>query len=223
MDPIDHETAQRILKKENVLSKDRLLVGVSITQRLLSHAFEELPNCSERYFKAVAQIAKVFDMLVDKQNAEIIFVPHCIGPQEERDDRIVARDIFERMKNKTSARVIMNEYSAQELKGLIGQLNIFIGDRIHALISALSMSIPCCTLSYRTDRRPKNLIGEDYKQQKWIYEVDNFDAHKLEELLERLIASSDDIRRSLPSVTKTAKDRALFNGLLLKRMLSSKC
>lgn len=221
LDPADPLAVQRIMAKEKIGKNNGLLIGAAITQRLLLHAFPQYSSEYERYEKSVSEIAKVFDRLTTKYKSNIIFIPHCIGYHRNNDDRVVGHDIGEKMKNKSSVRVITNEYTPQELKGLIGQFDIFIGDRIHALISALSMNVPCCTLAYRSDRRPYNMIGKDFKQEKWIFEVDTFNADALYELLTDLMFSSEEIRRSLPLATQGAKEKALLNGQLLKTLLRS--
>jgi colanic acid/amylovoran biosynthesis protein len=221
MDSADLKTVNRIMDKENIIRDSGILIGVAITRRLLLHSFKEYSNELVRYNRSIEQIAKVFDWLAEKYNAKVIFIPHCIGYYRDNDDRVVGQDIADNMRNKFSVKVVTNEYSAQELKGLLGQFDFFIGDRIHALISALSMNTPCCSLAYKTDGRPYNLIGRDYRQEKWLYEIDSLNANALFELLTELIESSTEIRKSLPSITQIAKERALLNGHLLSELLNS--
>ena len=221
LDPADPLAIQRIMTSEKIRKNDGLLIGAAITQRLLLHAFPQYSSEYERYERGVSGLAKVFDMLSSKYKSNIIFIPHCIEYHRNNDDRVVGHDIVEKMKNKSRVRVVTNEYTPEELKGLIGQFDIFISDRIHALISALSMNVPCCTLAYRSDRRPYNMIGKDFKQEKWIFEVDAFNADVLYGLLTDLIVSSEEIRKSLPSMTHFAEERALLNGQLLRALLNS--
>jgi len=221
LDPVDPKTVQRIMAKEKIDKNGRLLIGATVTRRLLMHAFTEYSSEHERYERSVCEIAKVLDRLTTKYESHIIFLPHCIEYYRNNDDRVVGHDIVEKMKNKSSAKVITNEYSPQELKGLIGQFDVFVGDRIHALVSALSMNVPCCTLAYRSDRRPYSIIGKDFKQEKWIFEVDTFDADALYELLIDLISSREEISRNLPSITQLTEEKALLNGRLLRTLLHS--
>jgi polysaccharide pyruvyl transferase WcaK-like protein len=222
MDPVDPLRAKRIMKQEKIVKDGRLLVGASITRRLLLHAFPEYPNYKERYEKGVSEIAKVFDRLVAGYHADIVFIPHCIEHTRNNDDRIVGRDIVKKMESKSNVKVITNEYSPQELKGLIEQFDIFVGDRVHALISALSMNVPCCVLAYRSDKRPYNLIGKDFKQEKWIFEVETLTSDALYRLLTELVLASEEIRRNLPLLTQHAKERACLNGQLLKILVDTR-
>jgi len=220
MNPAPSSIVLNILAKEKIEKGHGLLVGVSITRRLILHAFSEYSIESERYEKGTSEIAKVFDRLTASYKLKFVFLPHVIGPTSFNDDRIVGHDIIGKMKNKTRATVIDTEYAERELKGLIGQLDFFIGDRIHALINALSMNVPCCILAYESDRRPFGIIGKDFNQENWIFEVDRFDGDILFQLFSSLVDSSEKIRKSLPQIVQGLKERAFQNGDLLREALS---
>jgi colanic acid/amylovoran biosynthesis protein len=223
MDPVDSETVKRIMAREKIQKPSKgLLIGAEMTQRLLLHTHPEYSTNQEKYYRAAEEIAQVLDKLILEYQANVVFVPHCIEYYRDNDDRDVAKDVLNKMKNKTNVKTINNEYSAQELKGLIGQFDVFITDRIHALVSALSMNVPCCTLAYRSDKRPFNMIGKDFKQEKWIYEVDTLNSDTLYKFLTEIITSSQEIRKTLPAVTQQVKKRAMLNGQLLKTLLQSK-
>jgi polysaccharide pyruvyl transferase WcaK-like protein len=44
--------------------------------------------------------------------------------------------------------VLQGEYDQSEMKGIIGQLEFFLGSRMHACIAAISQLIPCVGLAY---------------------------------------------------------------------------
>jgi polysaccharide pyruvyl transferase WcaK-like protein len=221
MEPAHPSAVKEIMAQEKINKNDRLLFGVSITKRLLSHSFTEISDSNERYEKGIREIASIFDKLILECRATIIFVPHCIEYTRNVDDRDVGNDILKKMKNKEYFKVITKEYTPQELKGVMGQLDILIGDRIHALISALSMNVPCIALAHQSDRRHYNLIGKDFEQERWVFEVDAFEANALFRLLTELISASVEIRESLPLITQRARERALRNGQLLKALLNT--
>jgi polysaccharide pyruvyl transferase WcaK-like protein len=221
MDSVDPRMAQRIITGEKIDRNAGLLIGADITRRLILHSFPEYSKQEDRYENGISEIAKAFDRLCSEQKTIVVFVPHCIGLYNNNDDRVVAHDIVRKMTHKSNVTIITNEYTPQELKGIIGQLDIFVSDRIHALISALAMNVPCCILAYQSDRRPYNLIGTDFKQVRWIFEVDALDGDKLFEVIRNLLYSTKKIRESLPAATKGEKEKALLNGQLLKALLKS--
>ena len=221
LDSAEPTQIESIMSKEKARANNGYLIGATITQRLLLHSFPECFDTREKYEKVIAEVAKVFDRITTIYPSKIIFLPHCTGFLRNNDDRVVARDIVEKMHNKSHATVINNEYTPEALKGIISFCDFFIGDRIHALISALSMNVPCCIFAYSSDRRPYNLIGQDFKQEKWIFEFDTFNTSNLIKLLTELISSSEEIRRNLPPIVESVKEKALLNGSLLRALLHS--
>ena len=219
---VDSRKVREIMLREGVNEDEGLLVGVAMSYEVLSSAFRGYMNPDAAYRKAVRQIAKVLDRLVESFQASIVFVPHCIEPYHRRDDRIVAREIYSAMKNKHKVHIITNEYSPEELKGLIGQLDIFISSRIHSVISALSMGVPTCCITRSLDKRACGLIGKMLMQERWIYNIENLNANNIFTRIATLISNSNKIRSELPSIIRSAKKRAMLNGKLLKALLDSR-
>jgi len=212
---------KEIMLDEKIEKNEGPLIGVAMTYDVLSEAFKSELNPATKYKKAVKEIARFLDKLIEEFSSTIIFVSHSIEPYGYRDDRIVAKDIHRLMLNKPMTRVITKEYSAQELKGLFGQLDLLISCRVHAAIGALSMGTPSCIIARPWDRRAYNIIGKMAKQEKWIYNVENLNADKLFALVSDLLGVSDKIREGLPLIVNSVKEKALLNGRLLKALLNS--
>ena len=220
--PVDPERVKSITLEENIHKNDGLVVGAAMTREVLSTAFQGHANLATRYKKAIAEMARFFDRLVENFQATIVFIPHCIEPYQHRDDRVLAKEIYNIMKNKHKARVLIREYSPEELKGLVGQFDVFISARVHSVIGALSMDVPSCTLTRSSDRRAYGLIGRMLNQERWIYNVENLSADTLFRRISDLLSASDKIRKDLPSIISSAKAKALLNGRLLKASLDSR-
>lgn len=220
--PVDPEKVKSILREENIDKNNGLLVGAALTRGVLSKAFQGHTSPATRYKKAISEIARLFDRLIENFQATIVFIPHCIEPYKHRDDRLIAKEIYNIMKNKHNVRVLIKEYTPEELKGLMAQFNLFISARVHSVIGALSMGVPSYTLTSASDRRAYGLIGKMLKQEEWIYNVENLDADRLFERMTDLLSASDKIRENLPSIIKSAKEKTLLNGRLLKALLDSR-
>jgi len=222
LSPASQKRVKQIMSEEKIDRNKGLLVGVVMTREVLSEVFKDELNPDIRYKKSVKEIAKVLDELIEEFNSTILFIPHSVEPYRYRDDRIVAEDIYNAMVNKHAARLINKEYSPEELKGLIGQLNLLISARVHAVISALSMRVPSCVITRSWDRRAHNIIGKMMKQEKWIYNVENLNADKLFALITDLLGASSKIRKDLPFIVNSVREKALLNGRLLKALLNSR-
>ena len=103
--------------------------------------------------------------LLENTNAHFVFLPHCIGPTVNNDDRIMNRDIYERLDSgKDRISLIENEYSAGELKGLLKSFEFVLGERTHGLIGSLSVATPCIALTVEEDSRMHNIVNRMFHQ-----------------------------------------------------------
>lgn len=222
LQPASPDRSKAIMVKEGITENSRPLIGVAMTYDVLSSAFGTKLSSEEKYEKAVKEIACFVDMLTDKLSATIVFIPHSIEPNGYRDDRLVSKDIYSEMSNKPMARLITTEYSAEELKALIGQLDIFISCRVHAAIGAIGMNTPVCLLARSWDRRAYNIVGKMAKQHQWIFNIEELDAEKLFFTANGLLSASEATRKSLLSTMDVIKKHAILNGILLKKLLTSR-
>jgi polysaccharide pyruvyl transferase WcaK-like protein len=222
LSPVSKKKVEKIMLDERIAASEAPLIGVAMSRHILTKAYVSRGKPETKYSKAIKEIAQSLDKIVEEFHSTIVFIPHGIEPYDSRDDRIVARDIYDLMLNKHNVQLINKEYSAEELKGLIGRLDVLLSCRCHAAISALSMDIPTIVLTHSLDRRVYNIIGKMAKQEKWIYNVENLSAAELFTLVSNLIMASNEIRKVLPSIMDSIKERALLNGKLLKALLESR-
>lgn len=134
-----HERTGQILMEENILLKQKPIIGISVNSLL---------NDSDgRYVKLMAEL---IDYVIEKYSAQIIFVPHVVSQKKggKNDDRTLGQAIYNMSKNKNDIYLINGDYSPSELKGIIQLSDIFIGARMHANIAALSSCIPTLAIAW---------------------------------------------------------------------------
>lgn len=222
--PVNHERVRSIILEENIDRSDGLLIGMTLTHRILLNAYQEIRNPDERYEKATTQMARLVDHLIKNLHATVVFLPHCIEPYRKGDDRDVAREIYNKTVNKYKVVVLTKEYSPDELKALMGVFDLFIGGRVHSVVSALSMGVPSITLTIggSSDRRAYGIIGKTLKQEKWIYNIEGLDLDKLLSMIITLLSLHDEVSKDTVLQTRIVKKKALLNGKLLKALLDSR-
>lgn len=220
LQPISHERVKEILLYEGIKEVNPI-IGVTMNKKVLSHTFPHLKNKQKRYEMGIELMAQVIDHLIDTLNATIVFVPHSIGPTKEFDDRITAREIYQISKNKQRIRIISNEYTAEELKGLIGHFNLFIGTRIHSIISSTSMHVPSIAIAKFSDHRAHGIIGKMLGQQKWICYAETLDYDVLVSKIKEAWFMRNEIKRNLVSIIEIVKKRAFLNGYLVSSLLNA--
>jgi len=137
------EKTSEIFQKEGISKSNRPLIGLGTN--IFVHNGLKSGNESD-----VILMANIADFLVEKIGAQVILIPHVIIPAQYNfeDDRFLSQEIFQRIKNKDNVRLINGDYTAVELKGIIGQCDLFIGTRMHSNIASTSMYIPTVALSW---------------------------------------------------------------------------
>lgn len=212
--PVAEKRANEILSENNIDLHRKPIIGMTVTREIANKAF---PNESYKIHNEV--MAQIIDELISRYDAQVIFLPHCIGPGDKLDDRLVARDIFTSIKNKSRVKLIEGEYGAEELKGVIGQFDFFIGERVHSVINAISMGVPSIVLTWKTDLRKD--IFTVIEKEEIIYCVENLDK---QELLSKITSSwknKENLKERLISQKESIRERAGLNSKLLKNILSS--
>ncbi len=159
--PSNSTKIEQIMIDEGINDKYPL-VGIIITRANAQKAYPDLAP-KKSYEKHIRLIAEIVDYLIDEYGAFVVFIPHCIGIYEELDDRLVARDIINLCNNKYAIKSIDTEYSAEELKGLLGKIDLVVSERIHAAVNAASMGTPTLVITSKSDERKDiiNMIDED--------------------------------------------------------------
>jgi len=217
--PAPPERTKEILAKEGIDKGSEPLIGITVTRKRASMAFPQFKNPDHSYIKHAEVFAEVIDNLVAKLNATVVFIPHCIGLGEKLDDRIVAEDIFQRCQYKEQVKVIYNEYHAAELKGLMGQFDLFVGERLHSVINAMSMGVPSIAILNLADQRAGiiRMLG----QEDAICYGQNLDSETLLAKINDIWSKRDSISETLKCQVETMREKAMVNGKLLKQLLDS--
>lgn len=121
-------------------------LGVSVSRLFGRSVFESLPSRSDRLEAFLTQFAAGLDAILEEHDIRLLFTPHVTG--HGNDDRDAAQDVMRRMKNFDRVVTLQDEYTAPEIKAVIGRCHAFLGCRMHALIAALSQSVPTLPLAY---------------------------------------------------------------------------
>lgn len=216
--PVSNDVALGIMEREILTTFSRPLIGITVTQSVASKSFKDMRS-DESYEKHNAIFGNIIDKLIEKTNATVVFIPHCIGLGEDLDDRLIATDIYNSCKNQKKIRIITNEYGAAELKGLIGQFDLFIGERLHSVINALSMSVPSIFISDRSDSRLgiMDLIGE---QHSILFSEELNEWMVIEKSLD-FITNKHCIKVRIKDEIVQIEKIAALNGALLKKLLDN--
>lgn len=212
LEPCSEIEIKKIIEKE-IGETTNKLIGVTLTREMCEYTNCNYGDNNSNYQKAIKIKAKVLDYLAEKYKAQIIFLPHSIGP-EKLDDRKIAEDVIREMKHQSSALSINEDYTPSELKGLISKCWIFIGERTHSVIAALSQGVPSLCLTHSKDVRTHGIIGEMLEQKRYVYNVNNLEQNEIILLIDELIEERETIENKLRSKMGEIREKALLNGKL---------
>jgi len=128
-------------------SADTKWVGVSISRLFARSVFHTLSSQSKRVETFFIQFAAGLDSILERNpDIRILFTPHVT--ENGNDDRDADQKVIQKMKLPNRVVALRDEYTAPDIKAVIGRCDAFIGCRMHALIAAVSQAIPTLPLAY---------------------------------------------------------------------------
>jgi len=213
--PVNEDIVNEIFKKENIQMSHRKLVGITVTSEM-AYKFSQLNGCNNNDHNQLFAI--VIDYLIEKYECEIIFLPHSIGYGNIADDRVISRHILQHSSHKKRINIITNEYNPSELKGLIGKFDIFIGERLHSVIGALSMKIPSIVITYPGDRRLDIIKMLD--QSEYTLTLEKLDFSIFKSKIDKLFDNKNYISNNLNEKIEEIENKALKNVFILNKLLN---
>jgi polysaccharide pyruvyl transferase WcaK-like protein len=211
LDPVPLSDVYNILSMEGINEIHRPLIGINASG-LISNFMEGNSEKAETY--TISMMSKVIDNLVETLDANIILVPHVYA--KTNDDRSIIRKIYRDAKNKHKVAVIENEYSPEELKGIIGQCDLFIGARMHSTIASTSMFVPTVGIAY--SHKMYGIIGKMLGQDKYIIDIKQLNYEILILTIKDAWDNREIIENELKMNIPNIKEKALLNGKLVKEM-----
>lgn len=214
LNQVPQSSVFEILSKEGMNEIQKPLIGIN-PSGLISRFRGKGHQKAEEEFANI--MAKVIDTLVENLKATIIMIPHVYTPND--DDRIAINMIFHEVKNKSKVKIIKNEYTPQELKGIIGQCDLFIGARMHATIAATSMLVPTVGIAY--SHKMYGIIGEMLGQEKYVLDIKELNYENLISTINDAWENRERIKKELEVKIPMVKEKAMLNGKLVKELLDS--
>ncbi len=137
-----------LLLKAEPFERDWLIKeGVAADQPLVGFSVREpgpaAPDLNVDHYHAV--LANAADFMIDRFNAQILFVPMESG--ENRDPQH-SHAVIAKMANTQRASVLKGQYTSAQLLGLVANMEFIVGMRLHFLIFSAIQKVPFVPLPY---------------------------------------------------------------------------
>jgi len=224
LEPVDRVRALGLLKESGIDTNTRPLVGMTaaVNSIVYKRSFIDIKDPRKKYETHARILAGTIDFLVENIDATVVLFVHAGAAHRTDSDRKVTESILERVADRSRVFLTERDYSASELKGMIGCTDLFIGERVHSVLAALSMKVPSVVLSNTADLRAYGIIGEMLEQSEWIYNTEHPDPDFLKELVMRAWKSREATRRKLEVILSEVTKLAMMNGELLEKVLGGR-
>lgn len=135
-------------------------VGLNVSPLISNKMFLNVGGLREKQKLFVKLMSEVVAYISEEHGCHVLLIPHVTGPQgvgkELRDDRVVARMVFEELKGSWDTELILSDDSSV-IKDAISRCDIFIGSRMHSVIYAIGTEVPVIPLAY--SRKTLGLAG----------------------------------------------------------------
>ncbi|PKP58825.1 hypothetical protein CVT91_07860 [Candidatus Atribacteria bacterium HGW-Atribacteria-1] len=211
LEAINLKDAKKILNNEEVPDVKEM-IGISLRDLFT-------PNCVNKatFEKYLDLMVKTIDYIIDKYGIPIVLVSHHELKKFKLRDVDITIEILAKIKNKDKVYWIhKREYAVEELKGIIGRCDLFIGAYMHANIGALSMCVPTIGLSYSHKFQG---IFEMLGQEKYVLNLKNLNYEELILKVEDAWTNREKIRKELEARMPEVKKQVMFAGELVKKVL----
>ena len=194
LEAVSDDRVEKILDIE-CIPKDKKMIGVSIRQW-------------KRSKDLVAILVKAIDYMIEKYDVNIILVP-----MHYPEDLNISKEI--KSLTQSDCYVIEEQYSVEEIMGVINRFEIIIAMRLHSLIYAATQEVPMVGLSYdpKVDGILKSLGMRD------ICNVEDFTAADLIKSIDAVMDNRESLRERLRAQDVELKGKALSNVKMALELL----
>lgn len=188
---------KEILEKEGfVPDYSRKTVGWAIRERKISSNFVE-------------EICISIRRLIEEYNAQIVLIPFHYS-----EDMAVIEEIESRIGSDVCC--IKHKYLTEEMLSIIGNMDVLVGVRLHALIHAAIMDVPMIAISYD----PKINSFMHSMNMKAMCSMYDFTNEFFIEEFEKTVLKADVIKVKVRSQIKTLIKKLETNEELIKKLMS---
>jgi len=216
------QRVDNIFSIEGININNNPKIGISPSQTIHNYAFACISSKDKRYNEYLDKMALTINFIIESLDCDVILIPHSSMALNENDYSI-SKEIYEKTTHKDRVKIITGEYDADELKGIIGKCDMFIGCRMHSTIASTSMGVPTIAVTY--GHKFHGVIGKMMGQEKCLIDINKFTPDEfLSEMkfkVNYVWNNRDSIRTELKKKTIIVKEKALLNGKLIKELMCS--
>jgi polysaccharide pyruvyl transferase WcaK-like protein len=159
---------------------------------------------------------KIIEKILDVMPNNLYLIPHVT--RINNNDYLFLKDIYESIEDsKKNIFLIPPSYNAMEMKWIIGQLDLFVGARMHSTIAALSSYVPTLSLSYSI--KSKGLNNDVFGHQNYLLDAGENTSDNIVKKMKIILENSKEIKGELRKKIPEMEKRSKRSGKYLKDIL----
>jgi len=159
-------------------------------------------------------MAKTADYLVEELNAKVLFISMVLG--NGQNDEKIAEEIIQRMKYKRNTKILSSDYKPRELMGIIGETELLLGTRMHALILASAMNVPVVGVIYQSKMKSfLQMIGQESR----AIDIEDISFDKMVNIIDDTWNNRGQIKEDIKPKVEELQKRASSNVDFVLKLL----
>lgn len=198
--PAPRERAQAILRAENVPETRGPRIALCLKSRL----------------GVEREMARLADALIAELDALVVLVP--MQSSGLYNDLAASELVRTRVSRPDRVSLIAGSYTPHEIKGILGEMDMVLGIRLHALVFASAMGVPVLAISYS-----EKVAGfvTSIGQERWSIDLSELDAGIVVERARALWDARETVRQELATAMVGYQERSRATVEHLSRILNT--
>lgn len=196
------------------LPNNKIMIGIAPSQGIAYFG-------ETSYADHLKALRDLIDYLTREFNSHVVLIPHVQDIPLKNNDRVICELLYRKLGFPENVTILSLSHSAEEIRAIVGKLNVIIAERMHVAIASLSQNIPTFAIGYSL--KAKGILGDIYgfnNLDDYLISVKNLNGKMLQERVNNIIANRDKITQYLSKVMPTIKEKAKRNFTLTHDVLN---
>ena len=168
-----------------------------------------------------AQIVADFIASLQARGRKVALIPHSVRTGTDKthnNDLPLCRDVFARLPSSDGVLFVDHELSSQQLRWLIGQCELFVASRFHAMVSSLAMAVPTVVIGWSHKYRE---VLEMFGAEEWAFGSDQLSAEYLGQRFAELEGRREEVKTTLDAHLPEVKGRSRMQADLIAAIVAA--
>ena len=166
-----------------------------------------------------AQLGSAINEFLESHDGRAVFIPFQTGEEKILNDLAVAERVKSFLVNSERAYILEGKYSPAELAGIVGECDLMLSMRMHAIVFAVKSGVPVVGLVY--DPKVASIMGQAGINE-YAIDYSGINSKKLSSMLESAYENIKTLRPQLIAAGKDLADKALQNAEAALMILKEK-